>query len=530
MPLFTPAERRFAEGVARLTCTNPFLPERIDAERAALGPDFVAGAGPVWSAAPGDERVSPNVERLSRRVAELADRARDRLAHATTASDSAAAPAAGAPADAELALYEDLVLYLLYDRHAAHRFPAVLADEERTGRPPRLPFYDEFVRDARRLLEPPGRRLAAAADLPHIFACFFQIRRAFHHIFAHLVGGSMPAARLRAAAWQSIFTHDMRRYRRTLFSRMGEFATLVVGPSGTGKELVARAIGLSRYIPFDARAQVFSEGAAGSFHALNLSALTPTLIESELFGHARGAFTGARTDRKGWLEICRPLGAVFLDEIGETEASLQVKLLRALQTRIFTRIGETAPRRFHGKLIAATNRDLAGEMAAGRFRPDFYYRLCSDMITTPSLREQLAEAPGELDLFLRFIARGLVGDEADALAAEVKEWIAARLGPDYAWPGTVRELEQCVRNVLIRREYLPPVRHPSADPGAALHGALDAGTLTAEALLRAYVTRVYAQTGSYEETARRLALDRRTVKAKVDPGLLAEFRRRPTTP
>ena len=106
--------------------------------------------------------------------------------------------------------------------------------------------------------------------------------------------------------------------------------TLVTGPSGTGKELVARAIALSRYIPFDATARAFAERPEESFFPLNLSALSPTLIESELFGHRRGAFTGAVGDRAGYLEACPPLGTVFLDEIGEVEGAIQVKLLRVL--------------------------------------------------------------------------------------------------------------------------------------------------------------------------------------------------------
>jgi len=114
----------------------------------------------------------------------------------------------------------------------------------------------------------------------------------------------MPAARLRASIWQSIFTHDMRRYRRTLYARMGEFATLITGPSGTGKELVARAIAQSRYVPFDADRMAFPGEEAAAFFPINISALSPTLVESELFGHRRGAFTGAVADRKGWLETC----------------------------------------------------------------------------------------------------------------------------------------------------------------------------------------------------------------------------------
>ena len=109
-------------------------------------------------------------------------------------------------------------------------------------------------------------------------------------------------------------------------------------------------------------------------------ALPATLVESELFGHRRGAFTGAVQDRAGWLEACPAHGTVFLDEIGELEPALQVKLLRVLQERTFHRIGDTRERRFSGKLIAATNRDLAAEIQAGRFREDLYYRLCADVI------------------------------------------------------------------------------------------------------------------------------------------------------
>jgi hypothetical protein len=111
----------------------------------------------------------------------------------------------------------------------------------------------------------------------HTFACFRQIQRAFEHVFRDIIGSSMPAARLRASVWQSIFTHDMRRYRRTLYARMGEFATLITGPSGTGKELAARAIAESRYAPFDDHRLAFANDNADSFFPINISALSPTV-------------------------------------------------------------------------------------------------------------------------------------------------------------------------------------------------------------------------------------------------------------
>ncbi len=189
-----------------------------------------------------------------------------------------------------------------------------------------------------------------------------------------------------------------------------------------------------------------------------------------------------------------------------------------LQTRQFQRLGDTRDREFHGKIIAATNRELDREMSAGTFRKDFYYRLCSDLISTPTLHEQLADSPDELHSLIHFIARRVIDDEeAPALTKEVERWIGKHLGRDYPWPGNFRELEQCVRNVLIRHEYRPPSAAPIAS-AERLAADLHAGRLTADELLRRYCKVVYAQTRNYEETARRLNLDRRTVKAKVNGG------------
>ena len=203
---------------------------------------------------------------------------------------------------------------------------------------------------------------------------------------------------------------------------------------------------------------------------------------------------------------------MFLDEIGDLDPAIQVKLLRVLQTREFQSLGEAKTQRFEGKIVAATNRDLAAEMRAGRFREDLYYRLCSDLITTPSLREQLSDAPHDLEELVRFIARRLVGaEEAAPVTSEVLQWIERHLGPDYPWPGNFRELEQCVRNVLVRKEYRPTSR--ASSPWLF---DLREGNLTAEELLEAYCAHVYERSGNYLETARRLGLDRRTVKSKVE--------------
>jgi transcriptional regulator with GAF, ATPase, and Fis domain len=289
---------------------------------------------------------------------------------------------------------------------------------------------------------------------------------------------------------------------------------LITGASGTGKELVARAVAMSQYIPYEPKRGGFGQNFARGFFPLHLAALSPTLIESELFGHRRGAFTGALADRAGWMEVCPATGAVFLDEIGEVEAGIQVKLLRVLQSRTFQPLGGTETRRFQGKIIAATNRDLPAEIRAGRFREDFYYRLCSDQITTPSLREQLDDSPQDLETMIGHIAqKTLDAEETEAFTREVVTWIGKNLGDRYAWPGNFRELEQCVRNLLLRGEYRSagPLVRGDEDWNALIEN----GTLTAEELLRRYTRIVHAKAGSIEETARRLDLDRRTVKARL---------------
>ena len=509
MSLFSSQQSAFLRAVSHLAYANPFLPERVEWERVALGPDFVEGE-PVWSQQVKDpQRPRANVWKIAERLAPVAGQLRDRLEGGAAASDE------------DLALYEDAVLYLLYQRY----YPRFLeAGAAGAGKPDaaRWRFYNEFLADWRHFFEFERARFPSGYDPRHTFACFRQIQRAFEQIFADIIGGSMPAARLRASVWQSIFTHDMRRYRRTLYARMGEFATLITGPSGTGKELAARAIGQSRYLPFDDRRLTFPDDGA-LFFPINISALSPTLVESELFGHLRGAFTGAVADRKGWLETCPELGSVFLDEIGDLDPAIQVKLLRVIETRTFHPVGDTAGRQFRGKLIAATNRDLAAAMQQRQFREDLYYRLCSDQVATPSLADQLRDSPAVLDELVYYMARRVAGAEAGDLAAEVSGWIAKNLGRDYAWPGNYRELEQCVKNVLIRRNYRPS---QAAAAGAAEQFAADlqAGALTADELLTRYVTLVYSRTGSYEETGRRLQLDRRTVKAKVDAEMLARLR------
>ncbi len=504
--LFPKGERAEAEEIAALAAENPFIQSRVAREQALLGEAWAeppTQAPAEW----GTPRPNPNIIALGTRAEALLERARPRYLKAR-----------GKASETSEATYQDLVFFVLFNRLTQALEQLIERCAKAPGESPRAGGFKELREGLEHYL--PGGLVGAYQNVGYerLFAVFFQIRRAYRHIASSLTGTSPPARRLRARVWQSVFTRDMHRYQRALALRMGDIITLITGPSGSGKEQVALSLGWSRYIPYDAQRQVFAANYRALFFPVNLSALSPTLIESELFGHRKGAFTGALQEREGYLESCGPYGTVFLDEIGEVEASIQVKLLRVLQTRNFARIGDTNTRPFEGKLMAATNRDLEHEMRSGGFRQDFYFRLCADRIQTPALREIIDQSPGELERIVYYIANRFAGpDEAPSLTDEVMAIIAAQLGDGYTWPGNFRELEQCVRNVLVHGEYQPVQTQPETSTGDAVVNAF-AGKepLPAEAVLRQYVRQVFQRCQTYEEASRILEMDRRTIKRYLE--------------
>jgi transcriptional regulator with AAA-type ATPase domain len=507
MPSVRTSDEKLLEKLSRLALCNPFSPERIKLEKQVLGKEFEPEDVVAWSRTldVSVDRERPNVTRLTDIAIDLIKRIKQQAGDGRTVSPDA------------IEHYWNVATYALLYRHIVHQDPAVLQQPANTAK-----TWKAFHSDYRVLVNMPGLTDDSIQTADHLFAFLCQIHRAFYNIYTFILGDSLPSIELRGAVWDSIFTCDIRRYRVSLFDRMSGLPSLVTGPSGTGKELVARAIGLSQYIPFDQKQSKFADSGDELFYPLNLSAMSANLIESELFGHRKGAYTGAVVDRKGWLELCPPHGAIFLDEIGELDPALQVKLLRVVQQRTFSRLGETKERQFSGKLIGATNRDLSHEMKAGRFREDLYYRLCADRIQTPGLRVQLDHRPEDLYSLCRHIARKVAGTGAESLAEQAYSWILKNLGADYPWRGNIRELEQCISSIMIRNQYLPP-EHLSNAASATSNNWLDDAvnaSLTADQLLQRYCTWLYHKTGSYESAAKKLGIDRRTVKAKIDPAML----------
>jgi PAS domain S-box-containing protein len=287
----------------------------------------------------------------------------------------------------------------------------------------------------------------------------------------------------------------MRRVLDLVAAAADHAATVLIeGETGTGKEMVARAI------------HALGPRSSGPFHAVNCGALPPDLLESELFGHAKGAFTGALRDKAGRVELAQG-GTLLLDEVADLPLAMQVKLLRLLQEHEYVRLGDTQTRRLDARIIAATNVDLRGAVRDGRFRQDLYYRLHVIPIRLPPLRERREDV---LPLARLFLAR------LNLEAATPKRLSAAatRALLSHPWPGNVRELQNTIAFAFYRAPGeeitsldLPP---EAAERGAEAAGS-DAATLEADRLREA----LERAGGNKAAAARALGIDRTTLWRKL---------------
>jgi len=276
---------------------------------------------------------------------------------------------------------------------------------------------------------------------------------------------------------------------------------LLTGESGTGKEVAARlAHQASR--------------RSGPFIAVNLGAIPDTLVESELFGHEKGAFTGADSRKQGLFELAQG-GTLFLDEIGELPLHLQVKLLRALQERKVQRLGGVQGIPVDARIVAATNRDLEAMVREGRFREDLYYRINVIRIVLPPLRARIGDVVPLAEYFIRRLS-GAMGRRVEGLSAEARSLLEG-----YRFPGNVRELQNAVERALILSD--KPVLEAGdfqffapAAPGAEAAESRDPGTGTlADLERRAILAALDRNSGRREQTARELGITRRTLLTKL---------------
>ncbi|MBK5274879.1 MAG: sigma-54-dependent Fis family transcriptional regulator [Desulfuromonadales bacterium] len=480
----TPVERDFFKTVAQAAFTNPFSQTRIELDRSIAGTD----ADMSW-----DELVELATARIDERLAQLRKTGRDDLTRYGAEDRD---------------LLRTAFLFDIYHRYR-QLFDEFILKQQAAGDTP-VP-----LRFARELLSKISALGMNETESQRYLGIFYQIRRAFYFIETALTGLSPSMNALRLQLWNNIFTCNINWYERHLWNRMEDFSTLLLGETGTGKGAAAAAIGRSGFIPFNDRKGCFTESFTRNFIAINLSQYPESLLESELFGHKKGAFTGAIENHEGIFSRCTPHGSIFLDEIGDVSIPVQIKLLQVLQERTFAPVGSHERLRFHGRVIAATNRSLEDLRRTGQFRDDFYYRLCSDIITVPPLRQRIQEEPRELEALIGSILQRMIGEAAVPYARLVREAVARDTGTNYPWGGNVRELEQAVRRIIITRHYRGDVNSAPAGQLDRLAAGIEAGSMDAQALLADYCALLYRRFGTYEEVARRTKLDRRTVKKYV---------------
>jgi DNA-binding NtrC family response regulator len=306
----------------------------------------------------------------------------------------------------------------------------------------------------------------------------------------------------------------MREVFRSIERLASSQATILfMGENGTGKELAARAI------------HTLSARKGGPFVAVNCGAIPRDLVESELFGHEKGAFTGSTERRIGRFEAASG-GTLLLDEIGEVEPALQVKLLRALQERVIERVGRSEPTRVDMRVVAATNRDLEQEVAAGRFRADLYYRINVVPIRLPSLRERREDIQLLADTFIQR-ARAAAESRGEPPRAYQLTRAARAALDEYGWPGNVRELGNAIEHGMamceedqIELQHLPiPVRRSGG--AEALREDWRQGRIDFEEVVARFeseILREALERSSWNQThtASELGITRRVLKLKMD--------------
>lgn len=530
MPIMLPPdELSAADALVQLGTTNPFQSERAELERRALGQAYRAGD------------AEHNQLQLTERGRQLVESAQRALV------------AEGASSPADLERYDGLVQYRLRSVMEGPLRSLAQACLGAGLMMRRVTSYQMYREEAERLLAIPGEPRPLKGQLAHHFSLLFQQFRVQALSEALLpLGGSRAAEELRAGLWQAVFTRCGRRYERALYRQMHRLPVLIAGPPGTPKAALARIIALSGYVAFDAERLRFTGEPA---MALRVADAQSGLFATE--GLAPVALPGARPESLPPLrvEAAAPRGEQHALTVAErslepvareSHASVNrvthwmlhhVDRLEPLaQAQLFAQLdgwlgigvalsGDSTAPGLGPRVLTTCDVDLGEAVAEGRFREDLYHLLAAQRLELPALSVQLRQRPEDLPRFVADVLAPLLeGSELRAAAEEIASYIDKKLGA-YPFPGNQRELARCARAVLLTGEYRPPARRVEATEGplADLGRRFVAGDFDADGLLDAYCTLMYSRTGSYQESARRLGIDRRTVKSRVNEALLSEL-------
>jgi transcriptional regulator with AAA-type ATPase domain len=341
-----------------------------------------------------------------------------------------------------------------------------------------------------------------------------------YHALAQIHGVSGPIRRCRRATWAACFG-DSLFHALHLERVIRDHDVLLLGETGTGKEVFARAI--------QAATPGGADGSAAPSAAINAAALPDTLVESELFGHIKGAFTGASETRVGRLRAADG-GSFFLDEVGDLPSTTQVKLLRVIETNDFYPLGADTAHHVDVRYVAATHKDLEALVATGSFRRDLFERLAGIIIRIPPLRER----PEDIRAIALPFVEPYIGDLQQSQLGRIEHWLDSDEAQRYAWPGNVRELQNALRNLLLglpaglagkaapavasspARPLAEAAPAPASQHADELPQRIRDGLATMQEVNDWYMHRVLDRTNhNYTQTARILGIDRSTVRRRM---------------
>jgi sigma-54 specific flagellar transcriptional regulator A len=352
-----------------------------------------------------------------------------------------------------------------------------------------VPFAGELLRLLQR------RGCTADASL-HVLAIFYQMRRARRFVGEGIIGSAPSVLELKRRLWNNLFTSDITAYERTLWQRMNEFPTLLLGEPGSGRSTAAAALARSGYVAYDPQRNIFVRPFASCLVSLHAGRLGNDELRLQLFGP------------EGALARSGPGGTVWLDGVDALDDAAQAQLLHTLDR------GPGATR-FEGRLVAGLSASPETLRDSGRLRDDLYYRLAADAIPLPPLRQRFEERIAERRDLLGSIVHQLTGRPSPSLADQVDQALDRQPGRHYPWPGNMLELEQAARRIILHGAYDGDRASIATDQLTRLVESIRAGTLAADDLLAAYCQVLHKRHGTYEAVADITQLDRRTAKKYV---------------
>ena len=434
----------------------------------------------------------------------------------------------GAATDEQLEIYVGGALYCLWIE-TAPRVQALIDDDA-----VHVPWFEAFVTRYRALF---GYKGITLPDPGHLLALFYQWRRAWYYPATLLAGRSPCAQAARHAVFRAGILGETCHYAGSLYATLHTVPVLITGETGTGKEIAAKSVARSRYIPFNPRTKRFARKHTEDYHIQNLVAVPHELLASTLFGHTKGSYTGANDDAPGLFGLLTEGVVLCFDEIGELPSWAQAMLLRPLQSRDYLRVGEQVARSFDGRPIFSTNRDLEAMVREGKFRADLLERMNLARIHLPSLRQRYQESPDELVHCVRTFVQKVYHTPA-----EVESWTARVVEALYKdwqtfpWDRNLRALENYTKRFIFDADGKaapepappPPVerRHDTEPPPntrAAVTVAVPSsgmigpeakkGNVSAKRVLRSYLKHLLERNGgSVAKTARDAQMDPRAVR------------------